>query len=287
VVTELLHRLASRWYFVGSAPIEKQSVTNALSANSLRFAQIYFFAMDVIKIKGGVIMKNLVILTGAGMSAESGISTFRDAGGLWDKYPVEQVATPEGYQRDPALVINFYNERRKQLLEVKPNRGHELLAELEKSFNVTVITQNVDNLHERAGSSHIIHLHGELTKVCSSRDPYNPHYIKELKPEEYEVKIGDRAGDGTQLRPFIVWFGEAVPQIETAIQYVEKADIFVIIGTSLNVYPAAGLLHYVPKGAEVYLIDPKPVDTHTSRSIHVIQKGASEGVAELKKKLLL
>ena len=219
-------------------------------------------------------MKNLVILTGAGMSAESGISTFRDAGGLWDKYPVEQVATPEGYQRDPALVINFYNE-------------HELLAELEKSFNVTVITQNVDNLHERAGSSHIIHLHGELTKVCSSRDPYNPHYIKELKPEEYEVKIGDRAGDGTQLRPFIVWFGEAVPQIETAIQYVEKADIFVIIGTSLNVYPAAGLLHYVPKGAEVYLIDPKPVDTHTSRSIHVIQKGASEGVAELKKKLLL
>ena len=133
-------------------------------------------------------MKNLVILTGAGMSAESGISTFRDAGGLWDRYPVEQVATPEGYQRDPALVINFYNERRKQLLDVVPNRGHELLAELEKDFKVTVVTQNIDNLHERAGSSHIIHLHGELTKVCSSRDPYNPHYIKELKPEEYEVK---------------------------------------------------------------------------------------------------
>ena len=145
-------------------------------------------------------MKNLVVLTGAGMSAESGISTFRDAGGLWDRYPVEQVATPEGYQRDPALVINFYNERRKQLLEVKPNRGHELLAELEKSFHVTVVTQNIDNLHERAGSSHIIHLHGELTKVCSSRDPHNPHYIKELKPEEYEVKMGDKAGDGTQLR---------------------------------------------------------------------------------------
>ena len=163
-------------------------------------------------------MKNLVVLTGAGMSAESGISTFRDAGGLWDKYPVEQVATPEGYQRDPALVINFYNARRKQLLEVKPNRGHELLAELEKNFNVAVITQNVDNLHERAGSSHIIHLHGELTKVCSSRDPYNPHYIKELKPEEYEVKMGDKAGDGTQLRPFIVWFGEAVPEIETAVR---------------------------------------------------------------------
>ena len=231
--------------------------------------------------------KNLVILSGAGMSAESGISTFRDAGGLWDKYPVMQVASAEGYVRDPELVIDFYNERRKQLLDVEPNAGHTGLAELEKDFNVTVVTQNVDNLHERAGSTHVIHLHGELTKVCSSRDPYNPHYIKELKPEEYEVKIGDRAGDGTQLRPFIVWFGEAVPQIETAIQYVEKADIFVIIGTSLNVYPAAGLLHYVPKGAEVYLIDPKPVDTHTSRSIHVIQKGASEGVAELKKKLLL
>ena len=207
-------------------------------------------------------MKNMVILTGAGMSAESGISTFRDAGGLWDKYPVEQVATPEGYQRDPALVINFYNERRKQLLEVKPNRGHELLAELEKSFNVTVITQNVDNLHERAGSSHIIHLHGELTKVCSSRDPYNPHYIKELKPEEYEVKIGDRAGDGTQLRPFIVWFGEAVPQIETAIQYVSNGKY---------VYPPVS----------------DQSDTPLLLSIHVIQKGASEGVAELKKKLLL
>ena len=183
------------------------------------------------------------------------------------------------------LVINFYNERRKQLLDVKPNRGHELLAGLEKYFNVTVITQNVDNLHERAGSTHIVHLHGELTKVCSSRDPNNPHYIKELQPEEYEVRMGDRAGDGSQFRPFIVWFGESVPEIETAIDFVEKADIFVIIGTSMNVYPAAGLLNYVPRGAEVYLIDPKPVDTHTSRPIHVIRKGASEGVAELQKLL--
>lgn len=230
-------------------------------------------------------MKNLVVLSGAGMSAESGISTFRDAGGLWDKYPVEQVATPEGYARDPELVIRFYNERRKQLLDVKPNRGHELLAELEKGFNVTVVTQNVDNLHERAGSSRIIHLHGELTKVCSSRDPNNPHYIKELMPEEFEVKMGDRAGDGSQLRPFIVWFGEAVPQIEKAIEVVEKADVFVIIGTSMNVYPAAGLLNYVPHGAEVYLIDPKPVDVHTSRPVRVIQKGASEGVAKLKELL--
>lgn len=229
--------------------------------------------------------KNLVILSGAGMSAESGISTFRDAGGLWDKYPVMQVASAEGYVRDPELVINFYNERRKQLLDVEPNAGHTGLAELEKDFNVTVVTQNVDNLHERAGSTHVIHLHGELTKVCSSRDSYNPRYIKELKPEEYEVKIGDKAGDGSQLRPFIVWFGEAVPEIERAIDYVEKADIFVIIGTSMNVYPAAGLLNYVPRTAEVYLIDPKPVDTHTSRSIHVIQKGASEGVTELKQLL--
>lgn len=229
--------------------------------------------------------KNLVILSGAGMSAESGISTFRDAGGLWDKYPVMQVASAEGYVRDPELVINFYNERRKQLLDVEPNAGHIGLAELEKDFNVTVVTQNVDNLHERAGSTRIIHLHGELTKVCSSRDPYNPRYVKELKPEEYEVKMGDKAGDGSQLRPFIVWFGEAVPEIETAVDYVEKADIFVIIGTSMNVYPAAGLLNYVPRTAEVYLIYPKPVDTHSMRQIHIIQKGASEGVKELKKLL--
>lgn len=229
--------------------------------------------------------KNLVILSGAGMSAESGISTFRDAGGLWDKYPVMQVASAEGYVRDPELVINFYNERRKQLLDVEPNAGHIGLAELEKDFNVTVVTQNVDNLHERAGSTRIIHLHGELTKVCSSRDPYNPRYVKELKPEEYEVKMGDKAGDSSQLRPFIVWFGEAVPEIETAVDYVEKADIFVIIGTSMNVYPAAGLLNYVPRTAEVYLIDPKPVDTHSMRQIHIIQKGASEGVKELKKLL--
>lgn len=233
-----------------------------------------------------MVMKNLVVLSGAGMSAESGISTFRDAGGLWDQYPVEQVATPEGYARDPELVIDFYNARRKQLLEVRPNRGHELLAELEKDFNVTVVTQNVDNLHERAGSRHVIHLHGELTKVCSSRDPNNPHYIKELKPEEFEVKIGDLAGDGSQLRPFIVWFGEAVPKIETAISHVEKADIFVIIGTSMNVYPAAGLLNYVPRGVPVYLIDPKEVRVNGNRDIRVIQKGASEGMAELKSILL-
>jgi NAD-dependent deacetylase len=225
-------------------------------------------------------MKNLVILTGAGMSAESGISTFRDAGGLWDKYPVEQVATPEGYAANPQLVTDFYNQRRKQLLDVKPNRGHELVAQLEKHFHVTVITQNVDNLHERAGSTEVIHLHGELTKVTSSFQPNNPNYIKELKPEEYEVKIGDKASDGSQLRPFIVWFGEAVPMIETAIDYCEKADIFLIIGTSLNVYPAAGLLNYVPAGVPVYLIDPNHVAIVSGRKVHVIQKGASAGMEE-------
>ena len=226
-------------------------------------------------------MKKLVILSGAGISAESGISTFRDAGGLWDKYPVMQVASIEGYEANPELVINFYNERRKQLLDVKPNQGHILCAELEKYFDVTVVTQNVDNLHKRAGSHHIIHLHGELTKVCSSYNPNDPRYIRELKPEEFEVKMGDKAGDGSQLRPFIVWFGEAVPEIETAVRYVEQADIFVIIGTSMNVYPAASLLYYVPDKADVYLIDPKDVNINTRRPITHIKKGASEGMKEL------
>ena len=232
-------------------------------------------------------MKKLVILSGAGISAESGISTFRDAGGLWDKYPVMQVASIEGYEANPELVINFYNERRKQLLDVKPNQGHILCAELEKYFDVTVVTQNVDNLHERAGSHHIIHLHGELTKVCSSYNPNDPRYIRELKPEEFEVKMGDKAGDGSQLRPFIVWFGEAVPEIETAVRYVEKADIFIIIGTSMNVYPAASLLYYVQDNAKVYLIDPKDVNINTNRPIIHIKKGASEGMKELLETLVI
>ena len=231
-------------------------------------------------------MKKIVVLTGAGMSAESGITTFRDSGGLWEKYPVEQVATPEGYAANPKLVIDFYNDRRKQLLEVEPNLGHKILAELEKDFDITVVTQNVDNLHERAGSTNVIHLHGELTKVTSSREPNNPKYIKELAPENFEVKIGDLADDGSQLRPFIVWFGESVPMIETAIDYVEKADIFVIIGTSMNVYPAAGLLNNVNPSVTVYLIDPNPVNITSGRKIHVISKGASAGMEELRKILL-
>lgn len=215
------------------------------------------------------------------MSAESGISTFRDAGGLWDQYPVEQVATPEGYAANPQLVTDFYNTRRKQLLTVEPNEGHRLVAALEKKYDVMVVTQNVDNLHERAGSTHIIHLHGELTKVTSSSNPNSPRQIRELRPEEYEVKIGDKAEDGSQLRPYIVWFGEAVPNIEVAADYVQQADIVIIIGTSLNVYPAAGLLYYAKEEASIYLIDPAEVNVPYDRHVHVIQKGASEGMREL------
>ena len=232
-------------------------------------------------------MKKIVVLTGAGMSAESGISTFRDAGGLWDQYPVEQVATPEGYAANPKLVTDFYNARRKQLLTVEPNEGHRLVAALEKEYEVMVVTQNVDNLHERAGSTHIIHLHGELTKVTSSRNPNDPRQIRELQPEEYEIKIGDKAADGSQLRPFIVWFGESVPNIEVAADYVEEADIVIIIGTSLNVYPAAGLLYYAKKDAAIYLIDPAEVKVPYDRHVHVIQKGASEGMRELSKLLAI
>lgn len=223
-------------------------------------------------------MKKLVVLTGAGVSAESGISTFRDNNGLWELYKVEDVASIEGWYRDPALMTRFYNERRMQLPTVEPNDAHKLLAQLEKQFEVTIITQNVDNLHERAGSSHIIHLHGELMKVTSSLSPNDPRYIRTLPSDQLEVKMGDKAEDGSQLRPFIVWFGEAVPQIEPAIMETSKADIYLVIGTSLNVYPAAGLLNYVPEGTPIYLIDPKPVNSY-QRFTHIM-KGASEGMKE-------
>ena len=231
-------------------------------------------------------MKNLVVLSGAGISAESGFSTFRDSGGYWDKYPVEQVATPEGWLHNQELVNNFYNMLRKQQYEVKPNQAHKLVSALEEHFHVTVVTQNVDNLHEQAGSTQVIHLHGELDKVCSSRNPNDPRYVKKLSRDESEVKLGDLAGDGSQYRPFIVWFGEAVPKMDDAILAAEKADIFLIIGTSLNVYPAAGLLNYVSAEAEVYLIDPKEVRVTSGRKVHVIQKKASEGMTELVEQLL-
>lgn len=202
-------------------------------------------------------MKKLVFLTGAGMSAESGISTFRDSDGLWEKYPVEAVASIQGYMRDPELVQNFYNERRRQLLTVKPNEGHKLVASLEDRYDVTVITQNVDNLHEVAGSTNIIHLHGELMKATSSKNPNDPNCITTLPKDHLDIKMGDKAKDGSQLRPFIVWFGESVPMIEPAIDEVHKADILVVIGTSLNVYPAAGLLSYTNSHCKIYLIDPR------------------------------
>lgn len=226
--------------------------------------------------------KKLVVLTGAGMSAESGISTFRDSGGLWENYRVEDVATPEGFARNPELVLNFYNQRRRELLTTHPNAGHIGLAELEKDFDVRIITQNVDNLHERAGSTHVIHLHGELMKSCSVRDLNTPYAID---PEHPDLHLGDLAPDGHQLRPFIVWFGEPVPMIDPAIREVEDSDIFVIIGTSLNVYPAAGLLNYVRRGQPIYLIDPKEVHTYRTDIEH-LQYGASEGVRKLTEKLM-
>lgn len=226
-------------------------------------------------------MKNLVVLTGAGISAESGISTFRDSGGLWEQYRIEDVATPEGWARDPKLVTDFYNQRRKQLLEVEPNYGHIALVELEKYFNVYVVTQNVDNLHERAGSKNIVHLHGELTKVRSERFD---HLIYELTPDRYEVKIGDKCEKGFQLRPHIVWFGEAVPMLEEAVHLAQKADIFVVVGTSLNVYPAASLVHYVQPEVPVYVVDPNSVAINDSRW-HYVRLGASEGMKEFIKQI--
>ncbi len=227
-------------------------------------------------------MKKLVILTGAGMSAESGISTFRDSDGLWEKYRVEEVATPEGFAANPELVLDFYNQRRRELLKTAPNAGHTGLAELEKYFEVFIITQNIDNLHERAGSTNIIHLHGELMKSRSTGYPYT---VYDLNPEAPDIRLGDKDEKGYQLRPHVVWFGESVPMIEPAIELARQADIFVVIGTSLNVYPAAGLLHYVPKGTPVYLIDPKDVDARRS-DVHYIKAGASEGVKQLTALLL-
>ncbi|MBO5182274.1 MAG: NAD-dependent deacylase [Paraprevotella sp.] len=223
-------------------------------------------------------MKKLLVLTGAGMSAESGFSTFRDNDGLWNRYNVEDVATPEGFRRNPSLVLDFYNGLRKQLLEAEPCRGHKLLASLESDYDITVVTQNVDNLHERAGSSNVIHLHGELMKATSSLEPDNPRYVKELAPDNCDIHLGDKAADGSQLRPFIVWFGEAVPRMEEAISVAGQADLFLVIGTSLNVYPAAGLIHYIRPEVPVYLIDPKPVDIRCASDCTHIVKGASEGM---------
>ena len=215
------------------------------------------------------------------MSVESGLSTFRDADGLWENYPVSRVATHEGWLADPEYVNNFYNMLRKKLVAAKPNEGHRLVAELEKNYDVTVVTQNVDNLHETAGSTHVVHLHGELMKVCSSRDVDNPQYQRTLTPPDLEVAPGEKAADGSLLRPFIVFFGEGVPNISIAAQEASEADIFIIIGTSLVVYPAAGLVRYVGPDVPIYLIDPNAVAGAGSQHIHHIRKGASEGMKEL------
>lgn len=230
-------------------------------------------------------MKKIVVLTGAGMSVESGLSTFRDADGLWENYPVERVATHEGWERDPEYVNSFYNMLRKKLVEAKPNEGHRLVAKLEEKYEVVVVTQNVDNLHEMAGSTHVVHLHGELMKVSSSWDVDNPKYIRTLTPPNLEVAEGEKAGDGSLLRPYIVFFGEAVPNITTAAAETATADLFIVIGTSLNVYPAAGLIHYAPAGIPMYLIDPNDVKTDHLPNLTHIKKGASEGMKELIEKL--
>ena len=218
-------------------------------------------------------MQKLVVLTGAGISAESGISTFRDSGGLWEGYDVNQVATPEGFAADPELVLDFYNQRRRQLSQVEPNEAHRLLAHLEKRYEVVIITQNVDDLHERAGSHNIIHLHGELLK---SRGVDNPNVTY---PCTGDIHVGDKSPTGAQLRPHIVWFGEEVPMLEKAIAQVYSADILMIIGTSLQVYPAASLIDYVKEGTPIFYIDPNP-SLHSKGDLTVIAQKASTGVAK-------
>ena len=221
-------------------------------------------------------MKKLVVLTGAGISAESGIKTFRDSGGLWEQHDVMDVASIDGWYRNPSLVLEFYNQRRKQLESAQPNRAHVLLVELEKDFDVQIITQNVDNLHERAGSRHVLHLHGELTKVRSSK---STAHVEDIGYRE--IHPGDLCADGSQLRPHIVWFGEAVPLIEEAERLVSEADIFAVIGTSLNVYPAAGLVTSLPEDARAFLIDPNTVARKLPKQFTVIKENATVGVERM------
>ncbi|MBN1182484.1 MAG: NAD-dependent deacylase [Bacteroidales bacterium] len=226
-------------------------------------------------------MKKLVVLTGAGISAESGIKTFREMGGLWEEYDIMEVASYDGWKNNPGLVLHFYNERRKKLLDAEPNKGHIGLVELEKYFDVQIITQNVDDLHERAGSKNVLHLHGELKKARSTVDP---DLIYEIKG--WKLKLGDKCKKGSQLRPHVVWFGEDVPAIEEAIEIVKTADIFVVIGTSMFVYPAAGLIDYVKEGVPIYMIDPNDINAILYKNVEFIKEKASVGVAVLIDKLL-
>jgi len=223
--------------------------------------------------------QKIVVLSGAGVSAESGIKTFRDADGLWENHRIEDVATPEAWHRNPDLVLEFYNQRRKQLLEVKPNDAHYAIAELEKQFDVEVITQNVDDLHERAGSTKVLHLHGELFKVRSTKEP---SLIYEWKKD---LKWGDKCDVGSQLRPHIVWFGEEVPNIPVAADISRTADIYIVVGTSLQVYPAAGLINYTSYDIPKYIIDPKRPDVYNIPNLIFIEEKATEGMKQLLKKL--
>jgi len=223
--------------------------------------------------------KRLVVLSGAGVSAESGLKTFRDSDGLWEGYNIEDVATPRAWRKDPKLVLDFYNYRRKNVLDAQPNAAHYGLAELEKDFDVTIITQNIDDLHERAGSTNVLHLHGEIFKMRSERDH---DLIYEIKGD---IKIGDKAQDGEQLRPYIVWFEEPVPKIEEAIPVVRSADIFVVVGTSLVVYPAAGLVDYAERHIPKYIIDKRIPSTSEITNLIAIEKPATEGVDELRRLL--
>lgn len=226
-------------------------------------------------------MKQLMVLTGSGMSADSGLKTFRDMGGLWNQYDVTEVVSPEAWQRDPGLVLHFYNERRRQLMDAVPNEGHKVLVELEDYYDVSIITQNIDDLHERAGSSRVMHLHGELRKARSTGDP---GLIYDM--EGSELNMGDQCEKGYQLRPHVVWFGEEVPRISEAASLVKEADIFVIIGTSLSVYPAAGLVNFVDSHCPIFVVDPNPVHFSESNPVHLIQEKACKGAIKLKKKLL-
>ncbi len=224
-------------------------------------------------------MKQIVVLTGAGVSAESGVKTFRDDNGLWEGHDVMQVATPEGFAKNPQLVLEFYNQRRRQLKKVQPNAAHQILADLEQHFKINIITQNVDDLHERAGSTKVTHLHGQLTKARSTKDE---NLILDWNKD---INIGNLAPDGNQLRPFIVWFGEAVPKMEEAMEIVTKADVLVIIGTSMQVYPAAGLIDFAKPETPIYFIDPKP-SIQEKENLSIFAEKASTGMKKLKQILI-
>ncbi len=228
-------------------------------------------------------MKKLVVLTGAGVSAESGIQTFRDSDGLWEGHDVMQVASPEGWQKNPALVLDFYNQRRKNLLSVKPNKAHKTLAALEAHFEVVIITQNIDNLHELGGSTNVLHLHGELLKI---RGVEHPNHIYDSDPQNPDILLGDLCPNGSQLRPHIVWFGEAVPMIEPAIEVVETADLFMVVGTSLVVYPAAGLVEYTPKNTPKFIIDKSVPYVSPQQNLYFYEGKATEMLPQVAEELI-